>query len=58
MGEVFGFGREVLFSECGYRTLLVGGVSGVRERYAGYCLKMRCCRDRPMCRSDSGNVTR
>ena len=27
MGEVFGFGREVLFSECGYRTLLVGGTS-------------------------------
>ena len=26
MGEVFGFGREVLFSECGYRALLVGGV--------------------------------
>ena len=25
MGEVFGFGREVLFSECGYRTLLASG---------------------------------
>ena len=30
------------------------GVSGARERYAGYCLKMRCCRDRPMCRSVPG----
>ena len=54
MGEVFRFGREVFFSECGYRARLVGGVSGVREQYAGYCLKMRCCRDRPMGRSVPG----
>ena len=50
MGEVFGFGREVLFSECGYRARL----AGCAERYAGYCLKMRCCRERPMCRSVPG----
>ena len=57
MGEVFGFGREVFFQSAAIAPDW-WGVSGVRERYAGYCLKMRCCRDRTMCRSDSENVTR
>ena len=30
MGEVFGFGREVFFSECGYRARLVGCVNDMR----------------------------
>ena len=30
MGEVFGFGREVLFSECGYRARLAGCVNDMR----------------------------
>ena len=36
MGEGFGFGREVLFSECGYRARLV---RGARNDMRGIALK-------------------
>ena len=50
-GKFLSFWKVLIFCRVRLRARLVGGVSGVRERYAGYCLNMRCCRERPMCRS-------